>query len=161
MMKVFLVSASVALAVAACANPQDRPKPDIWTVNYNVPFDAMVDCLAAPPAGAFTTYAPAYMQDGVARIVFMPANTPQAQSAYVVTHGGTSQVSRRRIERQPGLDRFDGERARANRRQRLIIAPWYCRAGCGSLADRFLRCVGRRQPAAGRTRVRLPQPSSS
>jgi hypothetical protein len=118
-MKVFLVSAAAALALAACANPQDQPKPDIWTVNYNVPFDAMVDCLAAPPAGAFTTYAPAYVQDGVARIVFMPSNTPQAQSAYVVTRmvGNVSQVSWRRFGSvSQGLDWFDGEaRNRANR----------------------------------------------
>ena len=59
----------------------------------------MVACLAAPPAGAFKTYAPDYTQDGVARIVFIPDNTPQAQSAYVVTRmiGNVSQVSWRRF----------------------------------------------------------------
>jgi hypothetical protein len=119
MVKVFAVSVSIALAVAACANPQDLPKPDIWTVNYNVPFDAMVACLAAPPAGAFTTYAPGYMQDGTARIVFIPRDTPQAQSAYVVTRmvGNVSQVSWRRFGSvSQGLDWLDAEaRTRANR----------------------------------------------
>ena len=119
MVKVLVVSVSMALAAAACTNSQDLPKPDIWTVNYNMPFDAMVACLSAPPAGAFTTYAPAYLQDGTARIVFIPANTPQAQSAYVVTRmlGNVSQVSWRRFGSvSQGLDWLDAEaRTRANR----------------------------------------------
>lgn len=119
MLKVVVGSVSLALAVGACTNPQDQPKPDIWTVNYDVPFDAMVACLAAKPAGAFTTYAPAYTQDGVARIVFIPSNTPQAQSAYVVTRmvGNVSQVSWRRFGSvSQGLDWLDADaRTRANR----------------------------------------------
>ncbi len=119
MVKVLLASASIGLAMAACSSLQEQPKPDIWTVNYNVPFDAMVACLAASPAGAFKTYAPDYTQDGVARIVFIPSNTPQAQSAYVVTRmiGNVSQVSWRRFGSVgQGLDWFDTEaRTRANR----------------------------------------------
>ena len=79
MVKKVFVSAAIALAAAACQTQQNQPQPDVWSANYNVPFDVMVACLAAPPTGAFQVYAPAYPEAGMARIVFIPANTPQAQ----------------------------------------------------------------------------------
>lgn len=48
-----LVSAAVVLVGAACATQQNQSQPDVWTTDYNVPFDSMVACLAAPPTGAF------------------------------------------------------------------------------------------------------------
>ena len=111
MTKVFLVSATIVLAAAACATQQSQPQPDVWMTNYNMPFDSMVACLAAPPTGAFQVYAPAYPEAGMARIVFIPANTPQARSEYVVLQmvGNVSQVSWKRFGSVRGLDWFDGE----------------------------------------------------
>ena len=110
-MKLFLVSAAVALAATACTTQQNQPQPDVWTANYNVPFDSMVACLAAPATGAFQAYAPAFPEAGMARIVFIPANTPQARSEYVVLQmvGNVSQVSWKRFGSIRGLDWFDGE----------------------------------------------------
>ena len=112
MVKKVFVSAAIALAAAACQTQQNQPQPDVWSANYNVPFDVMVACLAAPPTGAFQVYAPAYPEAGMARIVFIPANTPQAQSAYVVLRmvGNVSQVSWKRLGNVTGgLDWLDGE----------------------------------------------------
>jgi hypothetical protein len=117
MVKKVFVSAAIALAAAACQTQQNQPQPDVWSANYNVPFDVMVACLAAPPTGAFQVYAPAYPEAGMARIVFIPANTPQARSEYVVLRlvGGVSQVSWKRFGSIRGLDWLDGEaRKRAN-----------------------------------------------
>lgn len=46
----------------------------------------------------------------MARIVFIPANTPQARSEYVVMRmvGNVSQVSWKRLGSIRGLDWFDG-----------------------------------------------------
>lgn len=103
--------ALAALATACTTTGQDKPTPDVWTVNYNVGFDSMVACLAAPPTGAFQTYPPAFPSAGQARIVFIPANTPQANSAYVVTQmvGNNSMVSWQRFGQVRGLDWLDGE----------------------------------------------------
>ncbi len=103
--------AIVLAAAAGCSNPQDKPKPDVWNANFNVPFATMVACLAAPPTGAFTVYQPDYPSAGVARIVYMPANTPQARSEYVVTQmvGPVSQVSWRRFGNVGGYDWFDNQ----------------------------------------------------
>ena len=111
MVKRVFVSAAIALAAAACQTQQNQPQPDLWTANYNVPFDVMMACLAAPPTGAFQVYAPAYPEAGMARIVFIPANTPQARSEYVVLRmvGSVSQVSWKRFGSIRGLDWFDGE----------------------------------------------------
>ena len=57
-----------------------QPQPDVWSANYNVPFDVMVACLAAPPTGAFQVYAPAYPEAGKARIVFIPASMPDGNT---------------------------------------------------------------------------------
>lgn len=122
MVKVFSVSAAIALAVAGCADQPPQPTPAVWTTNYNVAFEAMVACLAAPPAGAFTSYAPAYPSAGVATIDFIPNTLPQARSQYVVTRmvGPVSQVSWRRFSATGGLDWFDGEaRNRAERCGRM------------------------------------------
>ena len=122
MMKKLLACAAIGLAAAACQTQQNQPQPDVWVANYNVPFDAMVACLAAPPQGAFQVYAPAYPQAGVARIVFIPANTPQARSEYVVTQmvGNVSQVSWKRFGSVRGLDWLDGEaRKRADACSRM------------------------------------------
>ena len=51
MVKKVFVSAAIALAAAACQTQQNQPQPDVWSANYNVPFDVMVACLAAPPTG--------------------------------------------------------------------------------------------------------------
>ena len=111
MVKKVFVSAAIAMAAAACQTQQNQPQPDVWSANYNVPFDVMVACLAAPPQGAFQVYAPAYLEAGMARIVFIPANTPQAQSAYVVLQmvGNVSRVSWKRLGSIRGLDWLDGE----------------------------------------------------
>jgi len=111
MVRMSLVSVSIVLAAAACTTQQNQPQPDVWTTSYNVPFSSMVACLAAPPAGAFQVYAPAYPEAGMARIVFIPANTPQARSEYVVTQmvGPVSQVSWKRFGSIRGLDWLDGE----------------------------------------------------
>ena len=110
MAKRLLVSVAIVLAAAACQTQQNQPQPDVWTTSYNVPFDSMVACLAAPPTGAFQVYAPAYPEAGMARIVFIPANTPQARSEYVVLRmvGNVSQVSWKRFGSIRGLDWFDG-----------------------------------------------------
>ena len=78
MVKKVFVSAAIALAAAACQTQQNQPQPDVWSANYNVSFDVMVACLAAPPPPAFQVYAPAFPEAGMARIVFIPANTPHA-----------------------------------------------------------------------------------
>ena len=102
----------IALAAAACQNQQDRTQRDVWSANYNAPFENMVACLAAPPTGAFQVYAPSYPEAGMARIVFIPSNMPQARSAYVVLQmvGGVSMVSWKRFGNVTGgLDWLDGE----------------------------------------------------
>ena len=119
MVKKVFVSAAIALAAAACQTQQNQPQPDVWSANYNVSFDVMVACLAAPPPPAFQVYAPAYPEAGMARIVFIPAGMPQAQSAYVVLQmvGNNSMVSWKRFGNTTGsgLDWLDGEaRKRAN-----------------------------------------------
>jgi hypothetical protein len=118
MVKKVFVSAAILLAAAACQTQQKQQQPDVWSANYNVPFDVMVACLAAPPTGAFQVYAPAYPEAGMARIVFIPANTPQARSEYVVLQmvGNNSMVSWKRFGNVTGgLDWLDGEaRKRAN-----------------------------------------------
>ncbi len=110
MAKRLLESAAIALAAAACQTQQNQPQPDVWTANYNIGFDSMVACLAAPPTGSYQVYAPAYPEAGMARIVFIPANTPQARSEYVVVRmvGNVSQVSWKRFGSIRGLDWFDG-----------------------------------------------------
>jgi hypothetical protein len=107
--KVFVPA--VVLAAAACQTQQNQPQPDVWSANYNVPFSSMVACLAAPPTGAFQVYAPSYPEAGMARIVFIPANTPQARSEYVVLQmvGNNSMVSWKRFGSVRGLDWLDGE----------------------------------------------------
>lgn len=114
MMKRFLAGAALAAGLSACANPQDQPRPDVWTVNYNVGFDSMVACLAAPAPAGYQVYAPGYPEAGMARIVFMPANTPQARSEYVVLKmvGNVSQVSWRRFGQVGGYDWLDNEARR-------------------------------------------------
>jgi len=118
MVKKVFVSVAIALAAAACQTQQNQPQPDVWSTNYNVSFDVMVACLAAPPPPAFQVYAPAYPEAGMARIVFIPANTPQARSEYVVLQlvGNNSMVSWKRFGNTTGgLDWLDGEaRKRAN-----------------------------------------------
>ena len=111
--KVFL-SVAIALAAAACQTQQNQPQPDVWSANYNVPFDVMVACLAAPPTGAFQVYAPAYPEAGLGRpgSCSIPANTPQARSEYIVTQmvGNNSMVSWKRLGSVTGgLDWLDGE----------------------------------------------------
>lgn len=117
MVKLALASVSIMLGAAACASTAPPPLPPVWSANYPVPFDAMVGCLAAKPAGAFTASAPDLFQNGVAVISFTPANTPQAGSAYTVRRAGSgSTVIWRRPGSVGGLDWLDGEaRNRADR----------------------------------------------
>ena len=109
--RVVATAAVAALAAACTTTSQTQPTPDVWNANYNVGFDSMVACLAAPPTGAFQTYPPSFPEAGRARIVFIPANTPQANSAYVVTRmvGNNSLVSWQRWGQVRGLDWLDGE----------------------------------------------------
>ncbi len=113
MLKKMCATAALAALVAGCTTSggQNQPTPDVWNANYNVGFDSMVACLAAPPQGAFQVYPPAFPEAGRARIVFIPANTPQANSAYVVTRmvGNNSLVSWQRYGQVRGLDWLDGE----------------------------------------------------
>ena len=111
MVKKVFVSAAIALAAAACQTQQNQPQPDVWTANYNVAFDVMVACLAATPQSGFQVYAPAYPEAGMARIVYIPANTPQARSEYIVLQmvGNVSQVSWKRFGSVRGLDWIDNE----------------------------------------------------
>jgi hypothetical protein len=106
MVKVILASVSIALGAAACSGTAPPP----------LPFDAMVSCLSAKPAGAFLVSAPDLPQDGVAVISFTPANA-QAGSTYTVRKTGSgSQVIWRRPGNVGGLDWLDGEaRTRADR----------------------------------------------
>ncbi len=110
MVKKVFVSA-IVLAAAACQTQQNQPQRDVWSANYNVPFSSMVACLATPPTGAFQVYAPSYPEAGMARIVFIPANMPQARSEYVVLQmvGNNSMVSWKRFGSVRGLDWLDGE----------------------------------------------------
>lgn len=108
----FLGVVAIAVTAGACQTQQNQPPPDVWRANYSVSFDTMVACLAAPPQGAFQVYAPAYPEAGLARIVFIPANMPQARSEYVVLQmvGNNSMVSWKRFGNATGgLDWFDGE----------------------------------------------------
>ncbi len=101
MVKVILASVSIALGAAACSSTAPPPLPPVWSANYAVPFDAMVSCLSAKPAGAFAVSAPD-----------LPAG-----SAYTVRQAGSSsQVIWRRPGNVGGLDWLDGEaRSRADR----------------------------------------------
>jgi hypothetical protein len=116
MAKVILASVSIALGAAACSGTAPPPLPPVWSAGYPVPFDAMVGCLSAKPAGAFLVSAPDLPQDGVAVISFTPANA-QAGSTYTVRKTGSgSQVIWRRPGNVGGLDWLDGEaRTRADR----------------------------------------------
>jgi hypothetical protein len=112
MMKKVLVSAAIVLAAAACQDQQDKQaQRDVWVASYNVAFDVMVACLAATPQSGFQVYAPGYPEAGMARIVYIPANTPQARSEYIVLQmvGNVSQVSWKRFGSIRGLDWIDGE----------------------------------------------------
>ncbi|MBV8188388.1 MAG: hypothetical protein JOY64_06660 [Alphaproteobacteria bacterium] len=109
---------SLALGLAACsASSSPPPLPPVWSATYDVAFDAMVSCLSAKPAAAYAVSRPEYFQEGVMRIGFTPAKTPQADSAYTLrrTANGTTVIWRR-----PGnvgdMDWLDNEaRSRADR----------------------------------------------
>jgi hypothetical protein len=91
--------------------------PPVWSASYDVPFDVMVKCLSAKPAGAFAVSKPEFFQEGVTRIAFTPAKTPQVDSAYTLRSSANGTVV---IWRRPGsvggLDWLDNEaRSRADR----------------------------------------------
>jgi hypothetical protein len=115
MAKIVPAMVSMALGVA-CSSPPP-PLPPVWSATYDVPFDAMVSCLAAKPAGAFAVSQPEFFEDGVVTIAFTPAATPQAMSTYTVRRVGSgTQVNWRRPGSVGGPDWFDNEaRSRANR----------------------------------------------
>jgi hypothetical protein len=108
----------IVLAIAACSgSAAPPPLPPVWSATYDVPFDAMANCLSAKPSGDFTVSKPEFFQDGVSRIAYRPAKTPQAESAYTLrrTASGT-QVIWRRPGAVGGLDWLDTEaRSRADR----------------------------------------------
>jgi hypothetical protein len=114
-----IACAALALGVAACSGASSAPPPlpPVWSANYDVPFDAMVSCLSAKPASAFTVSRPEYFQEGVTRIAFTPTKTPQAASAYTVRRAGNgTTVIWRRPGDVGGLDWLDNEaRTRADR----------------------------------------------
>jgi hypothetical protein len=134
MAKVLWAGVVVALGVAGCSSPP-RPGPPVWSANYTVPFDTMVNCLmSSPPTGAFTVGAPTPGFGGVVRLSFLPSNAPQADSYYMIYHlpeNGT-QVNWHRADNVMGLDWIDSEaRARAN--------------GCGGISyqgDRSYQGIG-------------------
>ncbi len=117
MVKHVLGSVSIALGAAACSGAQPPPLPPVWSTNYDVPFDAMVSCLSAKPAGAFAVSGPEFFQDGVVMISFTPAKVPQAGAAYTVRRAGSgTQVNWRRPGNIGTLDWLDNEaRSRADR----------------------------------------------
>ena len=117
-MKYVLAFASLALALAACGDSGSPPPlPPVWSANYDVPFDTMANCLSAKPAGAFAASKPEFFQEGVTRIAFTPAKTPQVDSAYTLRRTGSgTQVIWRRPGNVGGMDWLDNEaRSRADR----------------------------------------------
>ena len=119
MVKVVLASVSIVLGAAACSSTAARqPLPPVWSASYAVPFDAMVGCLAAKPAGAFAVSAPDH-----------PAGRRGGHRLHAGKHaaggldlyrpsmaGSGSQVIWRRPGNVGGLDWLDGEaRTRADR----------------------------------------------
>ncbi|MBV8188389.1 MAG: hypothetical protein JOY64_06655 [Alphaproteobacteria bacterium] len=116
MAKVVWTGVVLALGVAACSSPP-RPAPPVWSTNYAVPFDTMVNCLTSMPTNAFTIGAPTPGFGGVVTIAYVPTNVPQANSyfrVYRVPENGV-QVSWFRANDVMGLDWIDGEaRSRAN-----------------------------------------------
>jgi hypothetical protein len=112
------VLACASLALASCGGPATPPPlPPVWSASYDVPFDVMVKCLSVKPAGAFAVSKPEFFQEGVTRIAFTPAKTPQVDSAYTLRSSANGTVV---IWRRPGsvggLDWLDNEaRSRADR----------------------------------------------
>jgi hypothetical protein len=117
MIKLVLGSLSIVLGTAACSGASPPPLPPVWSSTYDVPFDAMVSCLSAKPAGSFAVSGPELFQDGVVTISFTPAKTPQAASTYTVRRTGSrTQVNWRRPGNVGELDWLDNEaRSRADR----------------------------------------------
>jgi hypothetical protein len=116
MTKVVWAGVALALGVAGCSSPPP-PVPPVWSTNYAVPFDTMVNCMISTPSGAFSVGAPTTGFGGVITIIYVPTNVPQANSyfrLYHVPENGT-QVSWFRANDVMGIDWIDGEaRTRAN-----------------------------------------------
>jgi hypothetical protein len=108
MRTVFGASVAMALGVAACSSPP-RPGPPVWSADYAVPFDTMVNCLTSTPAGALTVGQPVAGFGGVVRLSFIPSNAPQANSYYVLQHlpNNGTQVNWYRANDVMGLDWLD------------------------------------------------------
>ena len=118
MMKLVLASLSIVLGATACSDPAPPPLPPVWSATYDVPFDAMVNCLAAKGDATFAVSRPEYFQEGVMQISFTPAKTPQAGSTYTIRRagGGRTVVNWRRPGNVGNLDWLDNEaRSRADR----------------------------------------------
>ena len=118
MANVFRASVVMALGLAGCASPP-RPGPPVWTADYAVPFNSMVNCVLTAPSGAgdFTIGPPDTGIGGIVTIRFIPANTPQASSYYRIYHlpGNGTQVNWHRAHDVMGLDWLDAvARTRAN-----------------------------------------------
>lgn len=121
MLKHVMVSASIALAAAACTTTSDRnnasPTP-AWRTIYTVPYEAMVGCLSMPAGDGFVVNREPVSPAGVATITFVPRSAPQAESRYTVQRvpDGTIQVNWQRLGNIGGLDWLDTQaRDRANR----------------------------------------------
>ena len=113
MVKVILASVAIALGATACSGTQPPPLPPVWSAGYAVPFDAMVSCLAAKPAGAFVVSAPDLPQDGVAVIAFTPANTAGRVDLYgsSIRQWQPGDLATARQCRWPGLAGWRGAHA--------------------------------------------------
>jgi hypothetical protein len=118
MLKVALCGSVVlTIGLAACATPP-RPGPPVWSANYAVPFDTMVNCLVSSPTSGMTVSQPVTGLGGIVTLSFIPNNVPQAQSYYAIYHlpNDGTQVNWHRAGDVGGLDWIDTEaRTRANR----------------------------------------------
>jgi hypothetical protein len=124
MFKHVMVPALISLAAAACstvdkmANEPIKPPPPSWSSIYTVPFDSMVNCLAAPVGGGFVVNIEPTSAPGTTTVSYVPQSAPQAQSRYVVKRvpDGTIQVDWLRVGTVGGMDWLDVQaRQRANR----------------------------------------------
>ncbi len=124
MFKHVMVPALISLAAAACstvdkmANEPVKPPPPAWSSIYTVPFDSMVNCLAAPVGSGFVVNIEPTSAPGTTTVSYVPQSAPQAQSRYVVKRvpDGTIQVDWLRVGTVGGMDWLDVQaRQRANR----------------------------------------------
>ena len=117
MVKLAWAPVSAAFAAVGCSGSAAPPLPPVWSATYDVPFNAMVDCLSTKPSSAFAVSAPEFFQEGVMRISFTPAKTPEVPAAYTLRRAGSgTQVIWRRPANADNMQELDKEaRSRADR----------------------------------------------